>query len=342
MSDRAVPDSHTGAHDALAVGWALHTLDPEEEADFAAHLETCPTCRQTVDETLETLGELAEAVVPVSPPRHLRRRLLDAVAAESAASGEGIDLPAADRGPGGRAGRSRARARPAAEERDATVVPLSPRRRASRWLAVAAVALVVAAVGGLAVANQSLRTERDNAAAAAAQAERDAPVVDVLRDAGTPGVTHATLASPDGALVGLVVDDGTGARVLTSGLDANGADEIYVLWGLADGTPRPLGTFDVTQQTPAVSSVPSTHGGGPVRRFRGVDRAGPDGARHADPSRREWTGGNVSEPAEQSTATAEKAPPTTRRPSPLRPGTAPSARGCGTSAPACAATRAPT
>ena len=268
MSDQAVPDSHTGAHDALAVGWALHTLDHEEEADFAAHLETCPTCRQTVDEMLETLGELAEAVVPVSPPRHLRRRLLDAVAAESAASGEGIDLPALSGAPVAEPAEPGPAPEPAAEEREATVVPLSPRRRASRWLAVAAVALVVAAVGGLAVANQSLRTERDNAAAAAAaQAERNAPVVDVLRDAGTPGVTHATLAAPDGALVGLVVDDGTGARVLTSGLGANGADEIYVLWGLADGTPRPLGTFDVTQQTPAVSSVPSTTAAVPFAGF---------------------------------------------------------------------------
>ncbi|MDD7920684.1 anti-sigma factor domain-containing protein [Actinomycetospora callitridis] len=267
MSDRAVPDSHTGAHDALAVGWALHTLDHDEEADFAAHLETCPTCRQTVDETLETLGELAEAVVPVTPPRHLRRRLLDAVAAESAASGEGIDLPELTGAPAAEPAAADAAPAPAAEERDATVVPLSPRRRASRWLAVAAVALVVAAVGGLAVANQSLRTERDAAAAAAAQAERDASVVDVLRDAGTPGVTHATLARPDGTLVGLVVDDGSGARVLTSGLDANGADEVYVLWGLADGTPRPLGTFDVTQQTPAVSSVPSTTAAVPLAGF---------------------------------------------------------------------------
>ncbi|WP_433038861.1 anti-sigma factor domain-containing protein [Actinomycetospora sp. CA-053990] len=84
---------------------------------------------------------------------------------------------------------------------------------------------------------------------------------------GHPGVTHATLASPDGALVGLVVDDGSGARVLTSGLGANGADEVYVLWGLADGTPRPLGTFDVTQQTPAVSSVPSTTAAVPFAGF---------------------------------------------------------------------------
>jgi hypothetical protein len=251
MKDRAVPDTHTGAHDALAVGWALHTLDPEEEAAFAAHLEECPTCRDTVDETLETLGDLAGAVVPVDPPPRLRDRLLDAVRDEAASPDAGGDAQ-----------------QPAPGEREADVVPLAPRRRrANRWLAVAAVALVIAAVGGLAAANQALRSERDTAAAAAAQAERDAPVIDILRDAGTPGVTHATLADPNGALVGLVVDDGSGARVLTTGLAANPGNEIYVLWGLADGAPRPLGTFDVTGQAPNVRSVPSAPEAAPYAGF---------------------------------------------------------------------------
>ena len=117
---------------------------------------------------------------------------------------------------------------------------------------------MIAAVGGVVTAVQSVRAERETAAAAAAQAERDAPVIDILRDAGTPGTTHATLADPNGALVGLVVDDGHGPRVLTTGLAANPADEIYVLWGLVDGTPQALGTFDVGAQGPGVSSVPST------------------------------------------------------------------------------------
>ncbi|GLZ50020.1 hypothetical protein Acsp06_62050 [Actinomycetospora sp. NBRC 106375] len=235
MNERAVPDTHTGAHDALAVGWALHTLDEDEATEFAAHLEECPVCRRTVDETTEMLGGLAEAVVPVDPPPLLRRRLLDAVEAEAA--------PAAV---------------PAAASPDASVVPLASRRRANRWLAVAAVALVIAAVGGIVTAVQSTRAERETAAVAAAQAERDAPVIDILRDAGTPGTAHATLADPNGALVGLVVDDGHGQRVLTTGLAANPTDEIYVLWGLVDGTPQALGTFDVGGQGPGVSSVPST------------------------------------------------------------------------------------
>lgn len=245
MSDNAAPDTHTGAHDALAVGWALHTLDPDEETAFAAHLEHCPICRRTVDETVETLGGLAEAVVPVDPSPDLRRRLLDAVEAESSGSAPaGPPAPPTREQPG---------------DRDASVVPLAPRRRRSgRWLAAAAVVLVAAAIGGLVAANQSLRAERNAAEAAAAAADRNAPVIDMLGDASRPGVTHATLADPSGALVGLVVNDGTNPRVLTTGLPANPSDEIYVLWGLADGTPRALATFDVTGAAPTVRSVPSS------------------------------------------------------------------------------------
>jgi hypothetical protein len=242
MTHRA-PDTHTGEHDALAVGWALHTLDTDDAMAFEAHLGTCPTCRQTVDETTELLGDLGGAVVPVDPPPRLRERLLEAVEDESP---------------------------PAAEpEREATVVPLTPRRRATRWVAAAAVVLVVAAVGGLTAANQSLRAERDAAqAAAAAQAEREAAIADVLHDAGTPGVPHAVLASPAGGLVGVVVDDGSGSRVLTTGLGPNDASsEVYVLWGLADGTPRPLGTFDVGGQGAEVRSVPSPTGAVPYAGF---------------------------------------------------------------------------
>ena len=52
MTHRA-PETHTGDHDALAVGWAMHTLEPDEATAFEAHLETCPTCRRTVDDTTE-------------------------------------------------------------------------------------------------------------------------------------------------------------------------------------------------------------------------------------------------------------------------------------------------
>lgn len=270
MTHRA-PDAHTGEHDALAVGWALHTLDPDEAAAFEAHLATCPTCRQTVDETTAILGDLGGAVVPVDPPPRLRQRLLDAVEADGSAPG--VDTPeVAATDAVGTVGTVPPAAPEEDERRDAPVapvVPLAPRRRATRWLAAAAVVLVVAAIGGLTAANQSLRAERDRAeAAAAAQAEREAEVADVLRDAGTPGVPHAVLLGAQGGIVGLVVEGETGPRVLTTGLGPNdAADEIYVLWGLAEGTPQPLGTFDVGGQGPSVRSVPSAPGAVPYAGF---------------------------------------------------------------------------
>ena len=38
----------------LAVGWALHALEPEEEARVAAHLPQCPECRERVAQTERT------------------------------------------------------------------------------------------------------------------------------------------------------------------------------------------------------------------------------------------------------------------------------------------------
>jgi hypothetical protein len=269
MSDDAVPHAtadHTDDHEALAVGWALHALDPEEEETFAAHLAACARCRQTVDETRETFGGIAEALEPAAPPPALRARLLDAVA-DDAPGGEVPPTVWASSPPPApsdeREAPAPAPAAPGGSPRHASVVPLR-RRRATRWLAVAAAAVVLAAVGGLAVATQSLRNERD---AAAAQAQRDAAVVEVLSDAATPGAVHATLADPQGALVGVVVADGSGPRVLTTGLSANEADQIYVLWGLAGASPQPLGTFDVAGQAPAVHSVPSAPEAAPYAGF---------------------------------------------------------------------------
>ncbi len=260
MTDRVDP-GHLDLHEELAVGWVLHTLEPDDEADFVLHRAGCERCAVAVAEAEETLGFLAVAVTPVDPPPRLRRRLMDAVAEDGTAVSPPIDEvepPQEDDGTvDDHAGGTDATAdETTADETTADVVPLAARRRrVSRLLAVAAVAVTIAVVGGLVVANQQLRSERDAQAAAAAE---NARVVEVLHDAGTPGVAHASLADPQGAMVGLVVDAGTGPRLLATALDANRSDQIYVLWGLVGSTPTALGTFDVSGQGPVVSSVPSS------------------------------------------------------------------------------------
>ena len=37
-------DDEHRSWDELAVGWALHALEPEDEALFAAHLASCARC----------------------------------------------------------------------------------------------------------------------------------------------------------------------------------------------------------------------------------------------------------------------------------------------------------
>ena len=155
-----------------------------------------------------------------------------------------------------------------------------PRRRAlTRVGAVAASLAVVAAVGGIVAVDRALERSRAeasaagseaatanaSAAAASAAAGRSDQVVRVLAAAGAPGARHATLATPSGDLVGLVVDTDGGPQLVTTGLAGNAADRIYVLWGLtaADAAPTGLGAFDVPGVDPSARSVPS----GPDRPF---------------------------------------------------------------------------
>ena len=52
----------------LAVGWAMHALEPDEEAQLRAHLPECATCRRTVRNTEEvTAGSGVGAERPLSP-----------------------------------------------------------------------------------------------------------------------------------------------------------------------------------------------------------------------------------------------------------------------------------
>src|SRR3712207_7218554 len=46
------PEDHR-EFDELAVGWALHALEPEDETVFSAHLATCARCADTVAERSE-------------------------------------------------------------------------------------------------------------------------------------------------------------------------------------------------------------------------------------------------------------------------------------------------
>ena len=65
--------------DELAVGWALHALEPEDESFFVAHLAGCDRCATTVAETTDVMAAMATDLPPAEPSEGLRDRLRAAV-----------------------------------------------------------------------------------------------------------------------------------------------------------------------------------------------------------------------------------------------------------------------
>jgi Anti-sigma-K factor rskA len=226
-----------------AIGWALHSLEPDEEMAVAMHLPQCDSCRTVAGEAGEVLSYLGAAVEQLDPPPSLRDRLMAAVA----------DTPQQPAGEPQPTSQAAAAAEPAATRREAergsTRPPDTRPGRSSRWsrrgrrLVAGALAVVAAlTIGVLGVRNAQLTAERD---AQVAQAQR---LENLLDEFDRPGVQHALLAREDGSTIAAVVVSDGQPQVFPIGIPANSVDrDTYVLWGIAEGAnPAPLGTFDVT------------------------------------------------------------------------------------------------
>ncbi|MCW4354100.1 anti-sigma factor [Hoyosella sp. YIM 151337] len=64
---------------SLTGAYVLNSLPPLEHDRFEAHLKNCPTCKEEVAELQQTIGRVGSASA-ATPPKHLRERVLDAVA----------------------------------------------------------------------------------------------------------------------------------------------------------------------------------------------------------------------------------------------------------------------
>ena len=233
--------------DQLAVGWALHALEPEDEAVFGRHLSECSQCVRTVTETEEVMGAMAADLPRAEPSEQLRARLRDAVARTEqvrrpAPSVTEPPVPArlreADTDPAFRL--------PAALPADG---PTSLPTRALLLTLAAAVAGIV----GLGIWNVTLSSDRERAVQVAA--EQSAVVEELLR----PGArVVAQLSDDDGRALATVVTRDGDLQVVSQGLAVNDETaETYVLWGLGDDAPVPLGTFDVNRSRLDVQPVVS-------------------------------------------------------------------------------------
>lgn len=64
------------SHRELAVGWALHALEPAEESLIAAHLHDCPACASIATQTEKVGAMLGLSVPQMSPGVELELRIL--------------------------------------------------------------------------------------------------------------------------------------------------------------------------------------------------------------------------------------------------------------------------
>jgi hypothetical protein len=208
-----------------AVAFALHALEPDEEAAMRSHIERCRSCSETVRETELVAAAVGGAVEQVDPPPRLRANLM-AAAAETPQAGP----------------------RPAPHPR------FVERRRTTRArvLLAAAAAAVVFAVGGLGAYTVQVQRQRD----ALAQA-----LAGIVTQLDAPGSSHATLSTDSGRPVAAVLVTTEGRTVVTAGLDPNDRSATtYVVWGVGPGGPRPLATFDVTAPGPGIHEIGSGDG----------------------------------------------------------------------------------
>lgn len=215
-------------HHELAVGWALHSLEPAEESLVAVHLPTCPECADAAAQT-EDLGAMLGLSVPeLVPCAELEQRILSVTGVRSAP----VAAPAPPPPPVRR-------------------IPWYSRRRFGELAATAAVILVASAVA------LGVRVVQLGGQLTQARGQITA-VSEAIQSAADPAALRVPLVTKDGQAVGMVIASRNQVAVVPTRLPGNRvADETYVLWGLAGETPIGLAAFDVSGDGPRLHPVPS-------------------------------------------------------------------------------------
>ncbi|MEU2350001.1 anti-sigma factor [Modestobacter sp. NPDC049651] len=263
----------------LAVGWALHALEPEDEALFAAHLGGCAQCTRTVADTQEVMAALASDLPEAEPSDGLRDRLRAAVEEteqQSAAPPSPVPPAVPSNRPSNRPSTPPAAPRTGPARPSSAPVPgpgaldglhrprpprdpdLRPAWR--RVLPGALVAAAVAAILALGTWNVVIAGDRDAAEATAARQEQVLRAV--LQDGPATVAPLSDPEEPDGPPVATVVARRDGVQVVSNGLAVNDQrDAVYVLWGIGDESPVALGTFDVVSPRIDLRTVGSSAAG---------------------------------------------------------------------------------
>jgi anti-sigma-K factor RskA len=206
MTTSAPQDQHS-----LAAAFVLNALDPEEAAEFQAHLAQCETCALDVQEMRETTAALATAVAE-QPPATMRDRVL-----AKAAITPQIERPGLPDG----------------------VVDLGEQRRrrkgVNRWLAGVAAAGLVAA-GALGVSTYQANQRADDAQVAADQMSA------LLADPNAV-VEHAEVTGGGAGTLVMSPEEGR-ALFMAADLANPGADQTYQLWAIDESGAKSVGLLE--------------------------------------------------------------------------------------------------
>jgi hypothetical protein len=228
---------HAG-FDELAVGWAMHALEPEDESFFLAHLAGCARCAATVAETSEVMAAMASDLPQPEPSEGLRNRIRAAVE-ETEQVAAPAPVPAARP------------VRPVAADPEPRRVVEQP----SRWrraIPVGLVAAAVAAIVGLGVWNVVLTSDRQELQSTVAEQSAFMDSLFADGEATVAPMTHR------GDMVAMMVARDGEMGIVPAALSANDAqNSTYVLWGLGEGAPTALATFDVERPQLKVQTVGS-------------------------------------------------------------------------------------
>ncbi|PRY40549.1 anti-sigma factor [Umezawaea tangerina] len=212
----------------LAVGWAMHALEPDEEALLREHLPECASCRRTVRNTEEVTALIGESVDQFDPPARLKAKLMDAIEHTPQERPAPVVVKVPDR------------------QEVAEPIPLDAARRRkanrTRVLLAAAAVILVAVVTG--VVGQRIGTLSDQVAA---QNSRTDQLENTLRLAADPATNKAVLRTAGGEPMAVLLSGDSTAVVVADKMPANDASkETYVVWGTSGVGPVALTTFDVS------------------------------------------------------------------------------------------------
>ena len=212
--------------DELAVGWALHALEPEDESVFVTHLAGCERCAVTVAETRDVMSAMATDLPQPEPSEGLLQRIRAAVGETEQLPDVAVPVAAPV---------------PSLRVVSGTSPASAHRSRWRRALPMGLVAAAVAAILGLGLWNVVLTSDRQELQSTIAEQNR------VMNGLLAPGGATVSPLEENGKAVATVVVRGDEVDLITHGLSVNDRSKsTYVLWGMGDNVAKPLGTFDVS------------------------------------------------------------------------------------------------